>query len=254
MADLVLVATPGSFSTGADVMHGAGTVQQHRGRMCEELEGESQAQEEMDDSQRPELSSSPIIEGHLSRDRERSVADQHRALAAGRMDPESVSPQGPPSLTRAATLGAQAPMASGQQVQTRHHANWLGGRVPRRDPNPPSRPELVAARALHDVFRSGSLSAKDKLRKIQQMCQEVDGIIVRYCLEGIGWNSRRTAQDAPFGRWEYCPNFEDAIHRLTLATSALASGDPLPSRARMEEIEVPLPAFRVACMFLADLL
>ena len=72
------------------------------------------------------------------------------------------------------------------------------------------------------------------------MCEQRDGSVVRHCLEGIGWNSQLVAKDAPFGRWEHCPTFKDAVHRLALAVSALNAGKPLPSPAQFEQLEVPV--------------
>ena len=201
--------------------------------------------ESKEESHRPALSSSPVQEECLHYHRQKSVDEVQRVLAAGRADPESALIP-PCSLTSTATPGAKEPRASssGAPTQTVHqNAGPHDGRLPRRNPNPPDRAELLAVHALHDVMRSRRLTAKDKLRKIQVICGEEHGVVVRHCLEGIGWNSKRRSEDAPFGRWQHCPGFNDVVNRLTLATSALHRGEPLPSCSEMEKMEVRLNNF-----------
>jgi len=190
-----------------------------------------------------EPSFSPVQEAELKSDREQSVDAQRRALQHPGTPVES-----PCAMTRAAAAGGPAPKATRGRAPARSAPapqRGHGGPLPRLNPRYPERAELLAREALEGV-RSG-LSPKDKLRRMQDICEHADGSVVRLCFEGIGWNSKLATADAPFGRWEHCPMFQDAVNRLTLAVSALNLGEPLPTQAQFEELEVNYLFFCCAC-------
>ena len=70
--------------------------------------------------------------------------------------------------------------------------------------------------ALQEVIRGGSMTQKDKLRRLQEMCARPEGWLLQKCLEGNGWNPVR-------GCLEGFPCWSEAVHRLTVSLNALAS-------------------------------
>ena len=88
---------------------------------------------------------------------------------------------------------------------------------------------------MQEVIRGGSMTQKDKLRRLQEMCARPEGWLLQKCLEGNGWNPVR-------GCLEGFPCWSEAVHRLTVSLNALASQrmpPPLPKQRRVAPLEAP---------------
>ena len=90
------------------------------------------------------------------------------------------------------------------------------------DSLPPSPEQDVCMRALTEVIRSRSLNARDKVRQLEVLCLQPEGSLLRRCLNGNGWNSKRN-------RREGYPSWPEAVHRLTIVLNALAIKEPVPT-------------------------
>ena len=97
---------------------------------------------------------------------------------------------------------------------------------------PPSQEQEICMRALTEVIRSRSLNARDKVKQLEVMCLRPDGSLLRRCLDGNGWSTKRN-------RREGYPSWPEAIHRLTLALHALANDEPVQTP---EQVSAPPPS------------
>jgi len=105
------------------------------------------------------------------------------------------------------------------------------------DTLPPSPEQDVCMRALTEVIRSRSLNARDKVRQLEVLCLQPEGSLLRRCLDGNGWNSKRN-------RREGYPSWPEAVHRLTIVLNALANKEPVPTHFE-EQVVPPLVLFLV---------
>lgn len=107
------------------------------------------------------------------------------------------------------TMGAARDAEQEQRVLGPNSVNML-----------PSLEQEICMRALTEVIRSRSLNAKDKVKQLGVMCLRPEGSLLRSCLDGNGWSSKRN-------RTEGYPSWPEAVHRLTLALHALANNEPV---------------------------
>jgi hypothetical protein len=100
------------------------------------------------------------------------------------------------------------------------------------DSLPPSPEQDVCMRALTEVIRSRSLNARDKVRQLEVLCLQPEGSLLRRCLDGNGWNSKRN-------RREGYPSWPEAVHRLTIVLNALANKEPVPTHFEEQVVNLP---------------
>jgi len=100
------------------------------------------------------------------------------------------------------------------------------------DSLPPSPEQDVCMRALTEVIRSRSLNARDKVRQLEVLCLQPEGSLLRRCLNGNGWNSKRN-------RREGYPSWPEAVHRLTIVLNALANKEPVPTHFEEQVVNLP---------------
>ena len=84
----------------------------------------------------------------------------------------------------------------------------------------PKEEQEVCTRALTDVIRNHSLNARDKAKQLEVLCLKPEGSLLRRCLDGIGWSSKRNCREG-------YPVWSEAVYRLTLALVALANKEPV---------------------------